>query len=297
LSYTHNGSITVISEAAIVKAKKPEQRRPAIGKRTIHGQKATGSPKGASRQGMADSEDKFKIILDAAADAIVVFDREGKIFYWNRAAEKLFGYKAKEVAGAQLELIIPERYRDDYRNALESLKKERRPRSINQSFESEAINKNRKEFPIAASVSTTQIDGGWYFVGIVRDITSLRAAQRSLGDSLAKYQLMYENQRDGIVLVDMKTQQFLEVNQAATEIYGYSKDEMLRMRIVDVFAEEDRDAGLTPESATKLNIFKHKRKDGSVFPAEITGCALMWKNRKIFCAILRDTSAKVVPDK
>lgn len=281
----------------MVKAKKTEQRLPAKGKRTIHGQKATASPKRACSQGVADSEDKFKIILDAAAEAIVVFDREGKIFYWNVAAEKLFGYKAKEVVRLQLEVIIPERYRGDYRNALESFKKERRPPSIKQSFESEAIRKNRKELPISASVSTTKIDGRWYFVGIARDITSLRAAQRSLGDSLAKYQLMYEKQRDGIILVDMKTQQFLEVNQAATEMYGYSKDEMLRMRIVDVFAEAERDAGFTPESGTKLSIFKHKRKDGSVFPAEMTGCVLMWKNRKTFCAMVRDTSDKVDPDK
>jgi PAS domain S-box-containing protein len=108
---------------------------------------------------------------------------------------------------------------------------------------------------------------------------------------------MYERQRDGIILVDMKTQQLLEVNQAATEIYGYSKDEMLRMRIVDVFAEAERDAGLTPESATKLNIFKHKKKDGSVFLAEMTGCPLMWKNRKTFCGIVRETSDKADPDK
>jgi PAS domain S-box-containing protein len=280
-----------------VKAKRTEQRRPANGKRTIRGQKAAGTPKDASRRGMTDSGDKFKIILDASADAIVVFDRGGNIFYWNGAAEKLFGYKAKEVAGAQLELIIPEKYRNEYRIALESLKTESRPRSVNQTFESEAIKKNRKEFPIAASVSTAQIDGEWYFVGIVRDITSLRAAQRSLAESLAKYQLMYEKQRDGIILVDMKTQQFLEVNQAATEIYGYSKDEMLRMRIVDVFAETERDAGLTPESANKLNIFKHKKKDGRVFLAEMTGCSLMWKNRMLFCAIVRETSDKADPDK
>lgn len=280
----------------MVKAKKTEQRLPAKGKRTVHGQKATASAKRACSQGVADSEDKFKIILDAVAEAIVVFDREGKIFYWNMAAEKLFGYNAKEVVRLQMEVIIPERYRDDYRNALESFKKERRPPSIKQSFESEAVRKNRKELPIAASISTTQIDGRWYFVGIARDITSLRAAQRSLGDRLAKYQLMYENQRDGIIMVDTKTQQFLEVNRAATEMYGYSREEMLRMRIVDVFAGAERDAGLTLDPA-KLRSFKHKRKDGSVFPAEMTGCVLMWKNRKTFCAIVRDTSDRVDPDK
>jgi PAS domain S-box-containing protein len=80
-------------------------------------------------------------------------------------------------------------------------------------------------------------------------------------------------------------------------MYGYSKDEMLRMRIIDVFAEAERDARLTPESATKFNIFKHKRKDGCVFPAEMTGRVLLWKNRKTFCAIVRDTSDKVDPDK
>jgi len=280
----------------MVKAKKTRQRLPAKGKRTVHGQKATASAKRACSQGVADSEDKFKIILDAVAEAIVVFDREGKIFYWNMAAEKLFGYNAKEVVRLQMEVIIPERYRDDYRNALESFKKERRPPSIKQSFESEAVRKNRKELPIAASISTTQIDGRWYFVGIARDITSLRAAQRSLGDRLAKYQLMYENQRDGIIMVDTKTQQFLEVNRAATEMYGYSREEMLKMRIVDVFAGAERDAGLTLDPA-KLSSFKHKRKDGSVFPAEMTGCVLMWKNRKTFCAIVRDTSDRVDPDK
>lgn len=280
----------------MVKAKETEQRLPAKGKRTVHGQKATASAKRACSQGVADSEDKFKIILDSVAEAIVVFDREGKIFYWNMAAKKLFGYNAKEVVRLQMEVIIPERYRDDYRNALESFKKERRPPSIKQSFESEAVRKNRKELPIAASISTTQIDGRWYFVGIARDITSLRAAQRSLGDRLAKYQLMYENQRDGIIMVDTKTQQFLEVNRAATEMYGYSREEMLKMRIVDVFAGAERDAGLTLDPA-KLSSFKHKRKDGSVFPAEMTGCVLMWKNRKTFCAIVRDTSDRVDPDK
>jgi PAS domain S-box-containing protein len=79
-------------------------------------------------------------------------------------------------------------------------------------------------------------------------------------------------------------------------MYGYSREEMLKMRIVDVFAGAERDAGLTLDPA-KLSSFKHKRKDGSVFPAEMTGCVLMWKNRKTFCAIVRDTSDRVDPDK
>ena len=273
--------------------KKTGQKRPTTEKGTIR-KEATGIPKDTSRPGAADSDGKFKRILDAAAEAIVVFDREGKISYWNRAAEKLLGYKAKEAIGMHLEAIIPERYREDYRNALESSKKKKKLRPIHQSFESEAIKKTGKEFPIAASVSTAEVHGMQHFIGIVRDISSLRAAQTSLGDSLTRYQLMYESQRDGIILVDMESQRFLEANRAAAELYGYSKDEMLKKRIIDVFAVADKNARLTPESAKELNIFKHKRKDGSVFPAEMTGCVLLWKNRKTFCAIVRDASVRSI---
>lgn len=276
-------------------AKRTGAKRPGMEKGTIR-KRAPAIRKEASRPGVVDSDGRFRMILDAAADAIVVFDNEGTISYWNRAAEKLFGYRAGEVVGSQLKAIIPERYHSDYRNALESLKKEKKPRQINQSFESEAKNKAGKEFPIAASVSTAQMYGVQYFIGIARDISSLRSAQSALGDSLARYQMMYESQRDGIILVDMETQRFLEANRAAAEMYGYSKGEMLKMRIVDVFAEAKKGTRLTPHPTNEFNIFKHKRKDGSVFPAEMTGCVLLWKDRKTFCAIVRDTSQKVIPE-
>jgi len=279
----------------IVKAKKAEKTPAAVEKKTIRGQHSSATPKSPLGRSTPRSEHPFKKLMDAAAEAIVIFDREGKILYENPAAEKLFGYQAKELAGAPLDRLIPERYRDEYRKALEKFRKKKRLQPLQRSFESEILQKNGKEIPIAASVATTQVDGGWYFIAIARDITSLRAAQRSLGDHLARYQLIYENQKDGILLVDMETQQFLEVNQAATQMYGYSKEEMLGMRLVDFFSEEERDPGLSPESSTKLNIFKHKKKDGSVFPAEITGCALTWRNRDIFCAIVKDASYRLNP--
>jgi PAS domain S-box-containing protein len=288
--------IAVFPEAEVVAARKTGQKRTVKGTRIVR-KKAPAILKNTVRSGVADLDGRFKMILDAAGDAIVVFTGDGNISYWNRAAERLFGYKAKEVIGSELEVIIPERYRDHYRNALESRKKEKKPRSINQSFESEAIRRTGEEFPISASVSTAQIDGVQYLIGIVRDISALRSAQNALGDSVARYQMMYESQKDGIILIDMESQRFLEVNRAAAQMYGYSKDEMLKKRIVDVFAEVEKGAKLTPESATEFNIIKHRRKDGSVFPGEMTGCVLLWKNRKTFCAIVRDASDKNDPGK
>lgn len=273
-----------------MKSKKTKQGPPIIKSALFDEQKSTESPKAKSGRIATGLGGKFRLLLDAAGDAVIVFNRDGAILYWNRAAENILGYKAEEVVGLQLEVIVPERYRNDYRNALESLKKKKNLRPINQSFESEAVKKDRQELPIAASISTTQIDGSWYFVGIVRDITSLRASQSLVRETLAKYQLMIENQRNGILLVDVETQRLLEANRVAAEMYGYSKGEMLKMRVVDLFAEGEKDSRLTPESATMPSISKHKRKDGSVFMAEMTGGIVLWEDRETFCAAVRNAS-------
>jgi len=78
-----------------VSTKKTGQKRPTTEKGTIR-KEATGIPKDTSRPGAADSDGKFKRILDAAAEAIVVFDREGKISYWNRLPRNFWGTKRRK---------------------------------------------------------------------------------------------------------------------------------------------------------------------------------------------------------
>ncbi|MFH1624712.1 MAG: PAS domain S-box protein, partial [Pseudomonadota bacterium] len=152
--------------------------------------------------------------------------------------------------------------------------------------------KDGVEFPIEVSVSTTQIGGRRHLIAIVRDITDRRRAQEFVGETLAIYKLMCDGQKDAIILVDMETERFLEVNKAATEIYGYSKEDFLKMRIIDVFADMEAAPDKAAQSKAAITIFRHKRKDGTLFPAEITGCALIWKKRKTFCAIVRDISGR-----
>ena len=87
-------------------------------------------------------------------------------------------------------------------------------------------------------------------------------------------------------MVDMDTQKFLEVNKAAVNVYGYSREEFLTMTIADIFSETEDDLG--SDVPRKANIFVHRRKDGTIFPVEITACVFSWKGRKTFCAIIRD---------
>ena len=240
----------------------------------------------------SESENRFRAIAEAAADSIILVDNEGRIAYWNSASERLFGYAALEAVGKELEIVIPAKYHEDYRKALKAFKGKKQYPVIHRTFESEAINKDGVEFPIEASASTTRIGGRRHLIAIVRDITDRRRAQESVRETLATYKLMCDNQKDAIIMVDMETQRFLEVNKAATEIYGYSRDDFLKMQLIDVFAETDKESGKAAQSKAEMTIFRHKRKDGTLFPVEITGCALIRNNRKIFCAILRDISGR-----
>ena len=70
------------------------------------------------------SEETFRAISSMAVDAVILMDQEGKISYWNKAAEKIFGYKAKEVIGKDLHLFLaPKKFHKEYRQGIKSFKK------------------------------------------------------------------------------------------------------------------------------------------------------------------------------
>lgn len=84
----------------------------------------------------------------------------------------------------------------------------------------------------------------------------------------------------------------LKVNKAATALYGFSKKALLKMKFSDLVAEsEKKGAGRKKsmqEVLTGTNIFKHKRKDETVFSVEISACTFVWENRHTLCEIVRD---------
>jgi PAS domain S-box-containing protein len=229
----------------------------------------------------------FRSIAEGMRDALVVVDAEGKIRYWNPACEETFGYATDEMTGKSLKAMIPARYQRQYETLLQDIRGKYDQLPRNRLFESEVIRKDGTEVPIEVSVSTISISGKWHVVCVIRDITHWRTAQKGLSETLSKYHFMCNKHKDAIVLVDVETNRFLEVNDAATNMYGFSKEEFLNLRTVDVFLEDDSGIMVQPQP---VNAFLHKRKDGGLFPVEITGCLFNWERRETYCAIVRDVS-------
>lgn len=248
-------------------------------------------------QELHETQLRLRSITETARDAIIMIDHRGKISYWNPAAEEIFGHTIQEANGKDLTVIIPNRYHEDFKKGFESFRKTGKGPAIGSTLESEAINKDGTEFPIELFISAIQIGGQWHALAIARDITDRRRVEKVLRDSLEKYQLMLNNEKDVIILVDLDEKRFLEVNQAVEGLYGYTREEFLRLRVPDISAEPEevedpRINEIINQSRGENPVFLHKKKDGTIFPVEISACAFMWKNRKTFCAVVRDISGR-----
>lgn len=128
-----------------------------------------------------ESEALFHTITGTAQDAILILNPDGKITFWNSAAQRIFGYTPEQAVGKCIHhFLTPERYRDD---ALEGWNKFAQLGSgpvVGKTVELYATHSEGTELPIELSVSAVIIHGEWHAVGIARDISERVESQRKL---------------------------------------------------------------------------------------------------------------------
>ena len=245
---------------------------------------------------LSDSEEKYRTVAEGAGDALIMVDNKGIIFYWNTAAERLFGFRHGEAVGKDLRMIIPERYHAHYVKGLNAFRETGRGSAIGKTVDSEAVNKNGMEFPVEMSLSAIQVRRRWHAVGLVRDITDRRRIEERMRDDIQKYMIMLQNGREALMLIDFETLKILEVNQAAADLYGYSREELLERRALDLVSDTQITDAVakewTSQSTGGINILMHSKSDRTLFPVAVSACSFMWKGRKTYCASMRDVSGR-----
>ncbi|HNV70873.1 MAG TPA: PAS domain S-box protein, partial [Candidatus Ozemobacteraceae bacterium] len=125
---------------------------------------------------------------------------------------------------------------------------------------------------------------------------SRRQAEIVLREREEKDRILFEVESDALFLIDNEDGKLIEANPAAVQLYGYSHEELLRMRNIDLSAEPQDTRHVTrshqPDPGTVVNIPLrwHKRKDGTIFPVEITGRFFLQNGRGVHIAAIRDIS-------
>ncbi len=111
-----------------------------------------------------------------------------------------------------------------------------------------------------------------------------------------KYRQLFETVSDAIHVFDEKTRKFIDVNERALGLFGYSRNEFLELKHSDITAEPEQSATCINEALagtrTQVSLRYLRKKDGTVFPSEISCCAFVVAGRKVLCSIVRDITER-----
>ena len=133
------------------------------------------------------SESRLRAMLEAALDAVVSMDAQGRVIGWNHAAEAIFGYPASEVIGREMsELIVPPALREAHRRGLSRFLESRRGLVLDRRLELTGMRRDGSEFPVELTITRIALPGPPTFTGYLRDITDRVLADRELRASRAR---------------------------------------------------------------------------------------------------------------
>jgi PAS domain S-box-containing protein len=126
----------------------------------------------------ADAALRLSAFLDAALDAVIAIDDEGRITEFNRAAERMFGHVAADVIGWRMaDLLIPARLREAHRDGLRAAVASGNNPLLGRRLELPALRSDGSEFPIELSIARIEGDGPPAFAAFMRDLSDTRRAE------------------------------------------------------------------------------------------------------------------------
>lgn len=222
------------------------------------------------------SEARIGAVLEAAVDGIITIDAQGRIQSFNRAAERIFQYTAAEVAGRNVNILMPEPYHSAHDRYLSNYLSSGQARIIGIGREVMGLRKDGSTFPMDLAVGESVLEGRRIFAGIVRDISERKRTEERLLESEQNFRLLVGGVRDyAITLLDAQGR-ITTWNQGAERLHGWTVEEALGQHFSLLFAEEDVAAG-EPERVMAIvardgsyeGEGTTRRKDGEVFWAHV----------------------------
>ncbi|MGZ5269681.1 MAG: PAS domain-containing sensor histidine kinase [Ramlibacter sp.] len=247
---------------------------------------------------------RLEALLDSAMDAIITVDAAQTIVLYNRAAERIFGWPAREALGMPLDRLIPDRFRAAHAGHMREFGatgvSSRRMSGSTVVYGRRATG---EEFPVDASISQLDTPEGKLFTVILRDVTERVRAQHEQGRLAARLAGLLDSAMDGIITIDAD-QRIVMYNRAAERIFGWRQDEVMGRSLDVLLPERDRGrhgahvrqfgaTGVTSRRMGDGTVIHGLRRSGEEFPMDASISQLDSAEGKLYTVILRDVTDRV----
>ncbi|VGO17298.1 Sporulation kinase E [Pontiella desulfatans] len=244
---------------------------------------------------LAESEARFRLLFEEAPDACFLIDLDGRFVDGNKAVERQIGYSREELRGQSVfeSAIFPPIAKQMAAERIGKLGRNEKVTPIEYVLQ----RKDGSEIQVEVTSMPILLQGKTVLLSTARDLSARKKTEQALQESEEKYRLLFESETDAVMLFDGETRQFIDVNDAAVQSYGYTREEFLKLTHFDITAEpevanqviRENLAGRPPSSVRS----SHRRKDGTVFPVEIAGSSFSIKGRPVVCGVVRDITGRV----
>jgi len=249
----------------------------------------------------AESRARLDALLATAVDGIVIIDAAGIVQVYSPACERLFGYRAEEVVGRNVKMLMPSPYREEHDGYLENYRRTGEKRIIGIGREVMGQRKDGSTFPMYLSVGEGKLGGEGMYVGIIHDITERRYQEHALREREARLSSILETVPDAITIID--EQGLIEsFSPAAERLFGYAFAEVLgknvRMLMPSPYRENhdgymDRYRRTGEKRIIGIGrIVVGQRRDGTTFPMELAVGEIVVGQRRLFTGFIRDITER-----
>jgi diguanylate cyclase (GGDEF)-like protein/PAS domain S-box-containing protein len=240
-----------------------------------------------------EAEEKLRFharLLDTVGEAVIALDVDGRVSYWNRAAEDLYGWPSEEAMGSKLrEMVVPE----DLQGRAEEIAGQLRE---GRAWRGEFVVRRRDGTTFSVEGTDTPIfgkDGDLIgVIGVLRDVTERKEAEEATRSSEERLRSLADSAFEGILISDRG--EILEANRALTDMFGYALEELVGRSALEFVAPEHRDLARNKIASGDEEPYEilGVRKDGTRLNLEVRGRAYSYRGHDVRVTAVRDVTER-----
>jgi len=249
-----------------------------------------------AEKALRESEERLREVTENSLDAAYKRDLQTNTYeYLSPVFAQITGYPLDEFQNLSTETVVGLIYPDDH-SQIESVIAESMSGDegtfykVNYRFKHKDGNYRWFRDQFIVKRDTQGKPTAW--IGSVSDITERKQAEEALHESEQKYRTLFEAIPDTVFVIDQATGDILDVNPAATRTYGFERDEFIGKNSREVSAEPEKTASALEDSKTSIPLRYHYRKDGSVFPVEMTASTVDLQSTTTIICTARDITER-----